>query len=411
MSANAEPLPGPSAARDRDWLIAAIALACTAVSTALIWVDPSRPEGAASNAKVVGAVSFSSADLRRRPAARLGWEQLSRGSDVHELDALFVPPGVEAKVTFKDGTVLELDERSLVVIDPPKAGRRAVSVRQGSIEGRAGEGGLSLNTPKGTAQLSPQSGAILEVSKDAVAMAVTKGDGALGDTALGLGERGGLTDTGVQAQPKWPVQLGEPARNKRTFFRGRAPPVTFTWAGAPAEARVQLARDRGFAFVLEEHPAAPGTFLFTRGGAGVFWWRVLDDAGNPLSEARRLTVLEDVPPVLLSPRDGEVTLSDDKTLAVFAWVGVSGVSRYKLEISPSPSFAEISWEREVDGTQLRTPLPINEGRWYWRVRTIDEERGESGPSLPRPFRLIHRALPEAPELLSPEIEVEPAQKK
>lgn len=404
MNAPADAAP----ATDRDWLIAAVALGCTVLASVLLVVDPFRPAAAATDAKVVGSVSFSSADLRRRPASQLGWESLGRGADVHELDALFVPPGVEAKVKFKDGTVLELDERSLVVIDPVKAGRRNVSVRQGSVEGSAGAAGLSLTTPRGTAQLSPQSQAIVEVTKDAVAMAVTKGDGALGEKALGLGERGGLDAAGVQTQGQWPVTLLEPARNKRSFFRGRAPAVTFGWAGAPAEARVQLARDRGFAFVLEEHSAASGTFVFTRGGAGVFWWRVLDDAGNPLSEARRLTVLEDVPPTLLSPREGEVTLSDDKTLAVFAWVGVSGVTRYKLEISPSPAFAEVSWEREVDGSSLRTSLPLNEGRWYWRVRAVDEERGESGPSLPRPFRLIHRALPEAPELLNPEIEVEPA---
>lgn len=410
MSTNAEPLPG-APPRDRDWLIAAIAFGCTAVSTGLLLVEPSRPEGTAAETRVVGSVSFSSADLRRRPASRLGWEAMGRGASVHELDALFVPPGVEAKVTFKDGTVLELDERSLVVIDPPKAGRRAVSVRQGSVEGSAGAAGLSLTTPRGTAQINPESQAILEVTKDGVAMAVTKGDGVLGDTALGLGQRGGLTENGVQTQGQWPVTLVEPARNKRSFFRGRAPPVTFRWSGAPADARVQLARDRGFAFVLEEHAAAAGTFQFTRGGAGVFWWRVLDEEGNPVSEARRLTVLEDVPPVLLSPRDGEVMLSDEKTLAVFSWVGVSGVSRYKLEVAPSPAFTEIAWEREVEGAQLRTPLPINEGRWYWRVRTVDEERGASGPSSPRPFRLIHRALPEAPELLNPEIEVEPARQK
>ena len=84
------------------------------------------------------------------------------------------------------------------------------------------------------------------------------------------------------------------------------------------------------------------------------------------------------------------------------------MASYKIELSASAAFTEIAWQREVEGAQLRTPLTLAEGRWFWRVRTIDEERGESGPSLARPFRLIHRALPEAPELLNPEIEVEPA---
>jgi hypothetical protein len=399
----------PAVRGDRDWIIAAVALGCAVVASVLLVWDPRASQGSAIDAKVVGSITFSSADLRRRPAARLGWDELGRGDLVHELDALFVPPGVEAKVTFKDGTVLELDERSLVVIDLSRTGRRNVSVRQGSVEGSAGPDGLSLNTPQGTAQLSPQSQAIIEVTGDAVAMAVTKGDGVLGDTALANGERGGMSAAGTQTQGKWAVTLAEPARNQRRFFRTQAPPVTLRWQPTP-DSRVQVARDRGFAFVLEEHSGTEGSLGFNR-GAGVFWWRVVNDRGQPISEARRFTVLEDVPPTLVSPREGDVVLSDDKQLAIFSWVGARGVSRYKLEVSASAGFAPIAWEREVEGGQLRTLLALEEGRWFWRVRTIDEERGESGPSQPRAFRLIHRALPQAPELLNPEIEVEPARGK
>ncbi len=395
---------------DRDGLIAAVALVSgVAASVLLVW-DPQAAHGSEVDGRVVATLSFSSADVQRRPANRLGWDALGRGDLVHELDALFVPPGVEARVTFKDGTQLELDERSLVVIDASRSGRRNVSIRQGSVEGSAGAAGLALTTPRGVAQLSPQSQAIVEVNADSVAMAVTKGDGKLGETALADGERGNLNAAGTQSLGKWPVVLAEPARSQRRFFRGEPPPITVSWQGATSDARLQVARDRGFAFVLEERAAGDGSYTF-RGGAGVFWWRVVDDAGQSLSESRRFTVLEDVPPVLVSPRDGEVLLSNDKQLAVFSWVGVRGVSRYKLELSTAASFNSVAWEREVEGAQLRTPLTLAEGRWYWRVRTIDDERGESGPAAARAFRLVHSALPEAPELLNPEIEVEPARGK
>ena len=130
--------------RDRDWLIAAVALGCTVIASVLLAWNPRSTEGSAvDTAPVVGKVSFSSADLRRRPLHRLGWADLASGGEVRELDALFVPPGAEARVTFLDGTVLELNERSLVVVDLPHAGRRSVSVRQGSVEGSAGAAGLS----------------------------------------------------------------------------------------------------------------------------------------------------------------------------------------------------------------------------------------------------------------------------
>lgn len=395
---------------DRDGLIAAVALVSgLAASVLLVW-DPQDAHGSEIDARVVGTLSFSSADVQRRPANRLGWGALGRGDAVHELDAIFVPPGVEAKVTFKDGTQLELDERSLVVIDASRSGRRNVSIRQGSVEGSAGTAGLALTTPRGVAQLSPQSQAIVDVKADSVAMAVTKGDGRLGDTALADGERGNLDATGTQALGRWPVSLTVPVRSQRRFFVAEPPPIVFEWLGAAPDARLQVARDRGFAFVLEERAAGDGSYTF-RGGAGVFWWRVVDDAGQPLSESRRFTVLEDVPPVLVAPRDGEVLMSNDKQQAVFSWVGVRGVSRYKLELSSAASFNSVEWEREVEGAKLRTPLTLPEGRWYWRVKTIDEERGESGPATARAFRLVHSELPEAPELLNPEIEVEPARGK
>lgn len=399
--------------RDRDWMIAAVAMGCTVVaSVLLVWTPRSAESSGVESAPVVGKVSFSSADLRRRPVHRLGWSDLSGGGEVRELDALFVPPGVEAKVVFLDGTVLELDERSLVVVDLPHAGRRNVSVRQGSVEGSAGASGLSLTTLHGTAQLSPQSEAHVEVDGDAVALAVTRGDATLGEQKFENGERAGVSSKGTVVQPRWAVQLNEPARNNRQLFRGEPPRVVFRWEGQRSPgARVQLARDRGFAFVVEEHDASEATFTSRHAEAGVFWWRVVDDAARPISESRRFTVLEDMPPALLTPREAEVVLTDEKSLAVFSWAQVRGVSRYRLELSAASDFSAVPFQTVVDGVQLRTALALTEGRWFWRVRAVDEGRLEPAPSAPRVLRLIHKPLPDAPVLLNPEIEVEPAPKK
>jgi hypothetical protein len=399
--------------RDRDWLIASVALACTVAATALLIWNPKLGEGnAVEAAPVVGKVSFSSADLRRRPAHRLGWTEVSSGGEVRELDALFVPPGVEARVTFIDGTVLELDERSLVVVDLPRAGRRSVSVRQGSVEGSAGAAGLSLETPLGTAQLAPQSGAHLEVTDQKVAVAVTHGEATVGGTKFGNGDRAGISSAGTVAEPRWPVQLAAPERNRRVVFSGAPPHVEFKWEAPPAlSGRIQLARDRGFAFVLEEHELAEGGFTTKEAQVGVVWWRAVDEADEPISESRRVSVLEDVPPALIAPREGEVVLTDEKALGIFSWAQVRGVTRYRFEISQTQDFANPAFTATVDGAQLRTALSLAEGRWLWRVRPVDESRADSTPSPARVFRLIHKPLPEAPELLNPEIEVEPAPKQ
>jgi len=60
----------------------------------------------------------------------------------------------------------------------------------------------------------------------------------------------------------------------------------------------------------------------------------------------------------------------------------------------------------VQGASARLRPSLNESTWFWRVRAEDET-GPGAPSQPLRFRVIHKGIPEAPELLNPEIEVTP----
>jgi hypothetical protein len=396
---------------ERDLLLAGISslVAAAALTLALAWSGTSERS---TTAPRVAAVAQASGEVKLRPAQTLGWKGATRGADVHDGDAIFIPPGTEATIRFLDGTELALDERSLVVIEKPRAGVRSVTLRQGSFSGRAGAEGLTLSTPNGTATLEARTEARVELSGDHLEVAVKRGaakvKGGKGDVrSLSGGQRATAAQGGTDQLPAWPVELTAPEPQARFAFRVAPTAVTLSWTGSvPPGARVQIARDRLFAFLGGDLPATGGSATVREPARGVSWWRVVDAEGRALSEARRFTCSEDVAPVLMFPRNGDVLLAPPGTEVGFAWTPLPGFSKYVLEISPSQGFEPVTVSEVANGSSARLRVTLNEATWYWRVRAEDDE-GAGAPSAPLRFRVIHKGIPEAPELLNPEIEVTP----
>lgn len=395
---------------ERDLVLAGASslVAVAALAAALFW-------GTSSDARTtprVAAVAQASGEVKLRAAQTLGWAGANRGADVFDGDSIFIPPGAEATLRFLDGTELALDERSLVVIEKPRAGVRSVTLRQGSFSGRAGTEGLTLTTPNGSATLEAETEARVELTGQHLEVSVKKGTaqvkgGSGAVKSVNGGQRISAAQTGTSDLAAWPVELTGPDAQARFAFRTEPAPVTLTWSGqVPPGARVQTARDRLFAFLSLELAATNGSATVREPGRGVTWWRVVDADGRPLSEARRFTCSEDVAPVLMFPRNGDVLLVPPGSQIAFSWTPLPGQSRYRLEISPSQGFEPVTVTEVVQGSSVRLSVTLNEATWYWRVRT-DDESGAGAPSAPLRFRVIHKGIPEAPELLNPEIEVTP----
>lgn len=367
-----------------------------------------------STTPMVASVKQAVGDIKMRLALTLGWRGASRGTEVHDGDALFVPPGAEATLLFGDGSELAIDERSLVVVERPHSGARSVILRQGSMSGRAGTEGLVLQTPAGEAQLEAQSEARVEIQDGRVEVSVKKGTakvrGAGGAAkTVGSGQRVAAARVGIPVElAPFAVRLQAPEAQARLAFRGKPAPVTLAWEGnVGEEAQVQVARDRLFAFVDAEFPAHDiNSLVLQSPSKGVTWWRVVDADKRPLSEARRFTYSEDIAPVAMFPRNGEVLLARPGSSVSFTWTPLAGIGRYRVEISPSQSFEPLTVSAVANGASTRLVLSLEESMWFWRVR-VDDEAGLGLPSEPMRFRIIHKGIPEAPELLSPEVEVTP----
>ncbi len=372
---------------------------------------PADRSGDATQA--VAKVLEARGDDKVRPAQTLGWQSLHHGMAVYDGDAVFVPPGADATLRFADETVLYIDERSLVVIDLPRAGDQSITLRQGAITGKVGRSDLILKSPAGEAHLAAESEASVLLSERQLEVEVSRGRANISTPqgavkTLMPGQRARVDDRSIADLPSWPVQLVAPTAHFRQTLQKPHPPIVFEWSGQiPVGARLQIAHDRFFAFVDRELSATPKTAVLANPAAGVTWWRIVDSRGQSISEARRFSLIEHVAPQNMIPRMGEVVLAPLGTSVLFGWTPIAGVARYRLEFSPSPQFETISKTENAASAELRSIVNLAEGIWYWRVRADEEASGLGPPSQAFHFRLIHRQIPKAPELYSPEIEVSP----
>ncbi|MHB8873645.1 MAG: FecR domain-containing protein [Myxococcaceae bacterium] len=393
-----------------DALLSLAALAGALLSAGLLMGHAPGPR-LGEQASAIAEVSFASADIRRRPARSLSWEDVSRGAVVHEQDSIFVPPGAAAQITFHDGSRLEIDENSLVVLEAPPEAAPRVELKKGSLSGLTRTGGIDIESETGRTSLAGNSEARVDVDGKAARIEVYSGQakvvGKAGEQTLGANQIGSVAGDGKPGSlASASVQLQLPRRNERLFFRGTPGPVTLSWSGAlSATSRLQIARDRGFGFVVVSEPAAGGELRYSPPAPGIYWWRVVD-AGVAVSEARRLSVIEDLPPVALTPRQREVVWVTAGRPLPFAWTEVVGAATYRLELSADPQFQTLAYSALAEQPRLVVERELPEATYHWRVRVDDAERGASGFSRPLAFRLIHKALPSAPELMDPEIEVE-----
>lgn len=397
-----EPATAQRSELPRDVAVSVVATAVAALCFSLA-VRPARPPEADAT---LGAVAEARGAVRRRVAQALGWFPTGVNERVAQGDVLFAPAGAEALVRFDDGTELKVDEDSLVVV-APREGAAGVRVERGAVAVRSGQHGVVVSTPAGDVTVGAQASAALVTGAAGVELSVQQGEARLGSATVQQGQHTRVVGGQVATPTAWPVRLVAPAASFVAHFVGQPPTLDFATDGtAPDGAQVQVAQRRDFSRVLKSASAA-APLSFTPPRSGAYWWRVVDAAGQPVSDVRRFTAIEDVPPLPLRPLEGRLVQAPSGTAVDFAWAPTAGVGDYELELSNSARFTAAAAQATVRGSAAKVPLRLDEGVWYWRVRAGANTAGNRPWSRPSSFRLVHSAVPDAPELLAPEVEVDP----
>ena len=390
--------------RDFDWALSLLSLAGALFCTWLL--AQHHEENAARSEAPIATLTLARAQVRRRPLGLLAWNHLDPGAAVYDLDSVFVPPGSAASLTFENGSRLEVEENSLVVINRPASSEGAqtqVQLIRGRASGISGKGGMELRGTNWVTNLPAQAGAMVNLQPGKPAhVEVFAGTAHVktnsGAHALEENQAADIAANGTLESARFSVALTSPLRSARLYFQASPPPVVFAWKQSEAGAlRVQIASDRGFREVILDAPVIDGTLRFQPLGSGTFWWRVASADGQPRSEVRTLELLEDRAPIPSSPGLDEQIDTHARSITL-TWSAVQNAPGYRVEISKQEDFGSlVKWrsgwaavryqvEVQAPGMAVAKSAPqrpglsssvTTPGRYEWRVRAEDVEGGTS----------------------------------
>lgn len=392
----------PSLSRRELLLHAAVAAATALVMASLIVDWDSTRLGAhngASARPVIGRLEQLDNEVRLRPADMPVWDDAWQGIEVRQRDSVFTGAASTATVVFDDGTALEVAERSLVIVER-HADTARFEVKRGLVEGRAEKGrggrlevklageGRTLRVDGGRVQIDAAQGGGAAVTVLAGAATIAGRTGEV--VTLSENQRSEVRHDGKMSPPRTiPVTLRSPAPSAK-LERSRGA-VAFEWElGTPDQSSIvfEVAKVASFRETSARREGAGLRAATVDLPPGLYFWRVTASAER--SEVRRLTVVDDAPPVLLRPaRDASLVASS----VTLDWQGHGDGRRYLIELAQDASFAALVKKADV----ARPPLAIAElrpGRYFWRVRT-------DATSETRSFTLQSPPLPAAPKLVAP----------
>ena len=97
------------------------------------------------------------------------------------------------------------------------------------------------------------------------------------------------------------------------------------------------------------------------------------------------------PPTPISPANMmPIFISHDPKPIEFSWTPMANAKAYRLQISRNPYFSSLILDRKVNSADVMVG-GLNEGPYYWMVRSLDGEEKESAESEKNRFTVIAKA--------------------
>jgi hypothetical protein len=97
------------------------------------------------------------------------------------------------------------------------------------------------------------------------------------------------------------------------------------------------------------------------------------------------------PPTPISPANMmPIFISHDPKPIEFSWTPMANAKAYRLQISRNPYFSSLILDRKVNSADVMVG-GLNEGPYYWMVRSLDAQEKESAESEKNRFTVIAKA--------------------
>ncbi|MBL7714626.1 MAG: FecR domain-containing protein [Bdellovibrionales bacterium] len=398
-----------------------------------------RKRAADGSRAVVAKLSLTEKTVQRKLDREVLWDDMAVDELLYQKDAVRTSEQSRAKITFDDGTILELAENSLVVLDRSDD-KLNVEFVKGSISaaggGQAGHG-IAIQTQNGKVELGDGAGGkgALNLTSGSAGLELTVLEGAAkvktasGEAQIGKDEKGKLGAGGGLQKQKVTIKPELPMPASRFIAESKTIKVPFSWqlaadAVAGAKVRLQISQDTEFTKGVTGRLPAPGAKQIELEMAeGTYYWRaqIIDADGKALeqTEPRLFRVQKHSLAQLDAPAaSDEISFFKDRPVVQFSWrTGSAEGGIERVEVSDNKDFSKPLVLKPTRGLAEKTGLmqKVREAKWdqfvpgkyFWRVVTRYEGTGAEAKnpielmSETRTFSVAQLAKLPVPTLLEP----------
>jgi len=321
--------------------------------------------------EVIGTIVFKKKNASRRYNDSVIWEEIAQESEIYNYDAIRTMEYSSAILTLKDGTKIELDQNTmLVVIMSDKA--LNINFDQGGVTAQNGSGGSGITLNSKDASISLSNGDI-SVNSDDKGMNIQLNSGtakvAAGGKELDIttNEMATLKD-GVAEATKEKLTPEFPRRNSYIVSFEKTRPVNFSWKSAlSGEVKVELSLNGRFTPVLKSYSTKKSSYEADL-PAGDYYWRVVK--GDAKSRAVKFSILSDRKPELSTPyKNQKIVLTEGAEMLTFRWDKSEYAVNYEITAARDKAMTDVVLNLTSRINTIST-AKFETGQYYWRVKSI-----------------------------------------
>jgi len=350
----------------------------------------------------IGVITFKQRTVQRKYSDRAVWEDMESSFPIYNRDSIRTGDISDAEIVLKDGTKLEVDENSFIVLNMTEDSKE-IQFGYGSIVASGASEDVKISLGEKSISLKDSKINLSQMSGKDVFIEVREGVANLfkGDTKTEIrpGENLIIREETEEKVQK-PFRILRPSPSTKLVYSGASVNLEFLLDGWENSKKgvFELSTSRNFKEILYKKNITSAQFQETFTRPGSYYWRIVQD--QEIASVGKVSVIRINPSRLISPpNQTKIFLKAEKQLVSFQWSKEEGVNQYELEISRDTDFSQVIERKSVLGNSMSIELP--EGIYYWRVRSVISREIEPILSLQNTVILTKEEVRSPPNLLHP----------
>lgn len=373
----------------KEWQYPAIMGAIAVFFLLLFYLDYSRTIDIGSR-EAIGYITYKNNKVQRKFEDQVVWSNLDNNSALTNRDTIRSENLSDAVIHLNDGTIIKIDENSMFFLDLSGATPK-LSFHTGAVQIQQGEDGTTeLVIQTGDRTINVASGSDLKIEStdpDQLNLIMEKGNASIhtksGTHSIGPDQKAALRGEGVTVREIKLKLVGPENQSVVPLESAGSSRVPLRWQLREKFTGLtyEVSRTRSFKRLEKTGPANGSSAVITV-EPGNYYWRLRGTnqaSGKPeVSEIRKLSVVPNTPVRLTAPVSGaKMSYVTSPPLVAFAWSRNKLANQYVLEIAGDAGFKKNLRSYPVTANSYSVS-GMEQGRYYWRVRTKSVAPGVSG---------------------------------